>query len=84
MLALDEILTKYFGVKKPFLKKRRVCGYWSGNPPEPDYEYFTSVGGKAYGKLINLLYDLEPLIGKSFNSNHFVETLDQIVAEDCH
>jgi hypothetical protein len=82
MLALDEILAKYFGVKKPFLKKRRVRGYWHGDPSDPDYEYFTRAGGKAYEKLIDLLEDLGPLIGESFDSNHFVRELDRIVSEE--
>lgn len=69
---LESILQKYFKCKKPFLKN-----------PYYDYEEhpvtLTRHGGKAYGNLISLLYD----IGKvcEINVNDIVDELDSIVSE---
>jgi len=82
-MTLDEILRDYFGCNKPFLKNKRICGYWTGDrEPEPDYEYLTISGGRAYGKLVKLLYDLETLLGSGFDANKWIEVLDQIVREE--
>ena len=77
---LEDILQKYFGCKKPFLKKKRICGYYIGNDTRvPDYEYLTRAGGKAYGKLTSLLYDLEKMLGADFDTNRWIALLDEIV-----
>ncbi len=78
-MSLAEILQKYFKCKNPFLKKRRVVGHWSDG--ESDYEYLTHSGGKAYGQLVGLLYDLKKLIGSDFDANEYVEYLDSIVTD---
>jgi hypothetical protein len=80
MLALDEILLKYFGCKKPFLKKRRVVGHWSDG--EPDYEYMTRAGGRVYEKLVKLIGDIGILTENMSATDHVVGVLDQIVRGD--
>jgi hypothetical protein len=82
MLTLDEILRKSFGCGKPFLKKPKVCGYFVGETPEPCYEYMTRSGGRAYGKLVDLLYSLEQLLGDGFDANHWITELDRIVNDE--
>lgn len=77
--TLEDILKKYFGCDKPFLDEPVQTEY-------NDYvstEYFTLEGGKAYGKLTALLYDLSALLdGYKFeNANDVVEFLDGIVNE---
>ena len=80
---LEEILRKIFGCKRVFLKKKQICGYWiGGGEAEPDYQYLTKSGGKAYGKLTDLLYSLEELLGDDFDANRWVEELDNIVSEN--
>lgn len=79
-MALDEILLKYFNCKNPYLKNRKIAGYYTGGGErEPDYEYLTVAGGKAYGKLTDLLYDLRQLLGEGFKADHWVNQLDEIV-----
>jgi hypothetical protein len=78
--TLEEILRNVFSCKKPFLKKRKIVGRWSNG--EPDYEYLTKIGGKAYGKLVELVYALGRLLDNSFDANHYVAILDRIVNED--
>ena len=82
-MTLEEILQEFFGRKKPFLKRKRLCGHWmGGGEPEPDYEYLTRAGGKAYGKLVCLMYDLEKLLGDGFDANKWISILDEIVSEE--
>lgn len=73
MKTLEDILAEYFGCKKPFLKTPKNCGDFT--------EYFTAQGGKAYGKLTQLLYDVGALTEHSHVINDIVETLDNIVNE---
>ena len=77
--TLEEILTEYFGCKKPFLKKPRLSAVWSDG--EKKYEYLTKAGAEAYGKLIGLLYDIEKMdVGINEEAiETAVETLDAIV-----
>jgi len=79
-MALDEILHKYFGSKNAFLAKRKTIGYVAGGEPEPMYRYVSVSGGKAYGNLTGLLYDLENLLGKEFDANRWITELDDIVS----
>ena len=69
---LENILQKYFKCKKPFLKH-----------PYYDYEEYpvtlTRHGGKAYGDLIGLLYDVGDVCG--IDVNDIVDKLDSIVSE---
>ena len=85
-MTLEEILQKYFGCKKPFLKRKRLCGYWTsgGDEGEPEYTSLTYAGAVAYGKLTSLIYDVGSLVGGDYrrDSNGLVELLDQIVREE--
>ncbi|MCI9585696.1 MAG: hypothetical protein HFH45_03585 [Bacilli bacterium] len=73
MKNLEEILQEYFGLKgNLFLKKPKVVGrYYDG---EPDYEYMTKKGARAYCKLINLLDDLRNLGVVNFD----IDDLDEL------
>lgn len=62
--ALDEVLTTYFGCKKPFKESNLDL---------------TKNGHKAYSKLISLLYDLSKISDMGSEINDVVETLDIIV-----
>ena len=70
--TLENILQKYFKCKKPFLK-------------HPYYDYgeypvtLTTHGGRAYGNLISLLYDIGNVC--EINVNDIVDKLDSIVSE---
>jgi len=82
--SLDCIIQAHFGIKKPFLKKPKIYGYFLGGEPELAYDYFTKAGGKAYGKLIQLVYDLGNLFGVGFDTCRIVDVLDDIVTSDCY
>lgn len=78
-MTLGDILTKYFGCKHPFLKHPIVVDQgidWK------HYRYITRNGGKAYGELVGLIYDLEKLLPDLIDSNEIIEQLDQIVDGD--
>lgn len=72
MKTLEEILQKYFKCKKPFLNHP----YYAEE--ECATETFTVRGGKAYGELISLLYDIGELTETDVND--IVETLDNIAS----
>ncbi len=72
-MSLEDILAKYFGCKRPFLKT--PIHLW-----ENDYRYLTENGDKAYGKLIDLIHDLSAL-GISINADLVEAELDRIL---CH
>lgn len=77
--GLAEILAYYFGCKKPFLKKPKPLSY--DEYGVESYEYFTVRGAKAYGELIDLVYDLRnigALTDKEAEST--VDALDMIVS----
>jgi hypothetical protein len=78
-MSLEDILQMHYGCGKPFLKKRKIVGYYLGGEAEPDYEYLTVSGGKAYGKLTGLLYSLERLLGNDFDADRWISDLDDIV-----
>lgn len=81
--SLDEILQQHFGCKKVFLKQPYIVGYWTCGEPEPDYEYMTRTGGRAYKKLVALIYDLEALLGESMVDSHrIISELDSIVSSN--
>lgn len=77
-MCLDELLSKHFGSKKNFLSRKRVVGHWSDG--EPDYEYMTRSGGKAYEKLTALMYGLEELLGSDFDANKHITEMDAIIS----
>lgn len=71
--ALADILKKYFGCKKPFLKTPKYIG------EDSDFrDYMTVQGGEAYGKLAGIIYDLEELCPE-VNANEIMDRLDMIV-----
>ena len=84
MISLEGFLQKHFGCKKPFLKKRRTIGEWSDG--EKRYEYMTAAGNRAYGKLVNMLYDLAKMdIGiEGKVVEDAIETLDSIVDREVY
>ena len=61
--TLEEVLQHFFGCKKPFAK--------NGD--------FTAQGSKAYGKLVELLYNVGILAETDMND--IIESLDYIVTE---
>lgn len=70
---LENILRKYFGCKKPFLKN-----------PYYDEEELCSItmtknGQKKYGELISLLYAISNIT--NIDVNNIVDELDKIVEE---
>ena len=78
-MGLEEILRNYFGCKKPFLKKPKPLEY--DEYGVTSYEYFTVQGAKAYGELIDLVYDLRnigALTDKECDTT--VDTLDMIAS----
>lgn len=83
-MSLEEFLRKHLGCKKPFLKKRRLIGEWSDG--EKRYEYMTAAGNRAYGKLVDMLYDLAEMDvgieGKVIEDA--IETLDSIVSGESY
>ena len=79
-MTLEKILQKSFKYKKVFLKRRKkINKYISEKMQEPCYEYLTKQGVIAYKKLVDLLYDLEQILGKEFNASHWIDELDKIV-----
>lgn len=76
---LEDILSKCFGCKKPFLKKPKVVRVFKDG--EKQYEYFTKAGGKAYEKLIDTVYGLKDL-GVIDDDISIVTILDSIVSRD--
>jgi hypothetical protein len=80
--CLDSILMSRFRCKKVFLKKPKICGYYLGGEPDPDYEYFTRAGGRAYGRLVSLVENLAELFGNNFDSHDIVSILDDIATKD--
>lgn len=80
-MSIEEILPKYFGCKKVFLKRPRLVGYWVGGRNE--YEYMTRSGWKSYGEITSLLYDLEKLLGSDvINANSIIAELDGIISDN--
>jgi hypothetical protein len=63
--CLEEILQTYFGSKRPF----KICGQ------------FTESGGRAYTKLISLLYEFSEIYDINGKINDIVDTLDYIADE---
>lgn len=73
--TLEEILKKYFGLKgTAFLKEPKVYGYCC---KEPQYRYMTSNAEKKYSELINLLYDINDLVGID-NLSELIDNLDSL------
>jgi len=79
-MRLDEILQEYFGCKNPFLKNKRAVGYWHGG--EPEYQYMTAAGARAYEKLVSLIQNLGVLLEATDEAERWVRTLDEIVSDE--
>ena len=77
-VPLEEMLQKHFGCSNPFLKRPRIKESFGGRGNN-SYEYLTVAGGKAYGKLVDLVYDLGNLLPDLVDANEIVECLDDIV-----
>lgn len=73
-MTLEDILTKHFGCKKPFLAKPKICTDEQGEYYQP----FTAAGSKAYEKLVELIYDLDEL-GVISGSGKAVMLLDEML-----
>lgn len=71
-MTLEEILTKYFGCKKPFLAKPKMVGEY--------IQPFTAAGARAYSELVDLIYDLDEL-GVINDSGKALMILDGILNE---
>ena len=72
-VTLETILQDYFGCKKPFLKN-----------PHYDNEELVAVtmtekGKEAYSKLIDLLEDLDEVVG--IRANEIIDELDEISSD---
>lgn len=80
-MTLEEILQRWFGCKKPFLKEPKLVAVYSDG--EKEYEYFTKSGGKAYSEFVELLYALGEMdVGIDAKSVDFaVTTFDSIISE---
>jgi len=76
--SLDSIIQAHFGIKRVFLKTPKIYGYLLRGEPEPQYEYFTRAGGRAYGQLTELIYDLGELFGSDFHSNRIIDLMDSV------
>ena len=63
--SLEEILQTYFGSKRPF----KMCGE------------LTESGGRAYTKLISLLYEISEIYDINGKINDIFDTLDYIADE---
>ena len=72
---LESILMRYFGCKKVYRDKPKVVYELD----EERTEYLTEEGFKAYGKLVDLLYELSNLTECYTAVEDIVETLDDIV-----
>ena len=71
-MTLGDILRKHFHCKHPFYnkpKKFKDCDYVTS------YEYLTNSGNKAYGKLIEVLYDIRQLLPE------YGDTIEDIVED---
>lgn len=78
-MGLEQILSQFYGCKKPFLKKKQLAGTYSDGGKV--YNYMTRSGIKAYEKLVKTVYALEE-IGVTSNVNEIVNALDEIVSQE--
>ena len=77
--TLEEILRRYFGSEKPFLKKKQVD--YIDDDGEKHYRHLTVSGNDAYNCLVDVLYGLQN-IGIIDNANEAIERLDALVSEE--
>lgn len=77
--TIEDVLREHFGCARPFYK-RPVIKERFGKTGDNSYEYLTKTGGKAYGELVSLIYDLESLLPELIDANEIVECLDDIVS----
>lgn len=74
-VSLESILRKRFGCKRPVLKKPYK---YTTDGVENEW-YLTVSGGKAYEKLVSLIYDLDDLTDGDYKLYDLVDDLDLIV-----
>lgn len=72
---LDEILREYFGCEKAFLDEPKEL---KGADGEVEYDYLTTEGWQAYGRLIDLLYDLQSV--GALDANDVIDNLDSVIS----
>ena len=77
-MKLSELLKKHYKCKKVFLKLPEQFEDFDG---ERVSRLTTLAGGKAYEKLIELVYDLSSVIPDAFDVDEVVEQLDQVINE---
>lgn len=74
-ISLEDILKKYFSLKNNmFLKTPKAYGSCCGTT---DYRYMTLNAESSYANLINLLTDINNLVGIS-NFNELIDSLDEL------
>lgn len=78
-MTLEEILRRYFGSEKPFLKKKQVD--YIDDDGEKHYRHLTVSDNDAYNCLVDVLYGLQN-IGIIDNANEAIERLDALVSEE--
>ena len=79
-MTFENILTEFYGVKKVFLKKPRIAARYkvTGGSKYFVYEALTICGGKAFAKLVGLMYDLEFILGGNFKAATWATKLKNI------
>lgn len=76
LVILGDILGRYFGCKKPFLKTPKAVHTEYGIT---SYEYFTARGLKAYEELLDLVYYLRDLgVVSAKECDSIVDSIDMI------
>lgn len=74
-ISLEDILKKYFSLKNNmFLKIPKAYGSCCG---ATDYRYMTLKAEESYANLVNLLEDINNLVGIS-NFNELIDSLDEL------
>lgn len=78
-MGIGEVLEKGFGIKKAFLKAPKVKSMVNG----VEFQYLTDAGEEAYGKLVDILGELDCLTNGCYNLSRLIEELDEIVDGTC-
>jgi len=78
--TIKNILGRYFGCKKVFLKQPRLIGQMSESG-EKEYEYMTANGARAYEKLVDLVQEMGVLLNARDTATRWVRELDRITNE---
>lgn len=73
-MSLEKLIQNHFDIKQVVLVYPKPNSYDDG------YRFLTLAGVKAYAKLVNLIYDLQDLLGEdAIHANEIIEELDDIV-----